>query len=727
MKEIFKKIISFLKFKRVYTPTFLQMEATECGAASLCIISAYYNKYVPLEEMRRICGVSRDGANALDVVRAAEKLGFSVQGIKCDIDDLRKMKLPVIIFWSFNHFLVVEKVRKNFVYLNDPASGHRKVSIEEFSDYFTGIAIAIQPEKKFEKKIAIPSFYSIVKKYLSKSFLPFLFLFLASFCVMLPFLSLTIFTQVFYDKYATFYSTSAFFFICLIIAYLFSFLTLSLQGYLLMRFNAKLSLEITAKFFTNLLRLPISFFSQRFPGELANRVLTTDRVVENLTLHLILALVNFIFVIIYAIVMIQIDLSIAIVAIIGASLGLLLFLFLNRQRTDAYACQEQDMGKCIGISVGALRNIETIKSFGMESSFFQRWAGYFTKVVDANQKIAVRDVLLTSAPQFLQMLILSSFLFIGAKEVISGKLTIGGFMAMQTLILNFLNPTITFINLGRTYQETKGDLYRLNDVMQAENDTIFKQEVFNDKQQEIKMKGKVQVKDLTFGYNINSEPLIKNLNFILEPGKSLALVGPVGSGKSTITKLVTGLYEPWSGTILLDDEEKSSVSRQKMVISIASVDQNFFIFEGSFLDNITLWDETILEEDVYQAAKDACIHEEILSRSQGYDSNISEGGRNLSGGQRQRLEIARALVRNPSILILDEATSQLDSETEVKIIDNIRKRGCSVIMIAHRLSTIKECDEIMVLEKGVVVQKGTNEELKKIKGIYLDLVEAQGL
>lgn len=728
IKNLIDKLKNIFKRKRIYTPTFLQMEATECGAASLCIISSHYKKYIPLEEMRIICGVTRDGSNAMQVMNAAEKIGFKASGVSCDIEALKNMSMPIIIFWCFNHFLVVEGIGKKYVYLNDPASGHRRVTMEEFSDSFTGVAITVEPIKKFEKEISIPSFYQIVKGYFKNTFSSFLFLFLASFCAIIPLIALTIFTQVFYDKYATFsWSSSTNFFAALFFTYLFAFSVFSLQGYLLMRFNAKLSLQITSKFFQTLLRLPISFFSQRYPGELANRLIMTDKVIENLTLNLILAGVNFIFVLFYLIIIFQINVAIAVVTMLGALLGLMVFFVLNRQRTDAYACQNQDFGKCLGISVGAIRNIETMKAFGMEGSFFQRWAGYYTKVMDAFQKIAIRDVLLTSTPPFLQMVILTLFFYIGAKEVISGNLTVGSFMALQVLILSVLNPTIIFINLGRIYQETKGDLYRINDVMQNPIDPIFSQENISGNSKEMRMKGKVQLKDISFGFNINASPLITNMNFTLEPGKSVAIIGSVGSGKSTVTKLITGFYEPWTGKILFDDQEKKDIPRHKLVNSIASVDQNFFIFEGTFAENITLWDQTILEEDIYQAAKDVCLHEEIASRPQGYYSKISEEGRNLSGGQRQRIEIARALVRNPSILILDEATSQLDSEVETKIINNLQRRGCSIIMIAHRLSTIKKCDEIIVLDKGAIVQRGTNEKLKKEKGFYRDLIEAQGL
>lgn len=728
IRNILARLKNLFKKKRIYTPTFLQMEATECGAASLCMISAYYKKYIPLEEMRITCGVTRDGSNAMQVINAAEKIGFRAAGTSCEIEDLKNMPLPLIVFWCFNHFLVVEGVGKKYVYLNDPASGHKKVTLEEFSDSFTGIAITVEPLKKFEKEVSIPSFYQIIKGYFENTFSSFLFLFLTSFCAILPLIALTVFTQVFYDKFAIFSSSpSTFFFVSLFSTYLFSFSVLSLQGYLLMRFNAKLSLQITTKFFQTLLRLPISFFSQRYPGELANRLIITDKVIENLTLNLILASVNFIFVLIYLIIIFQINVAIAIVTMLGSMLALLVFVLLNRQRTDAYACQNQDFGKCLGISVGAIRNIETMKSFGMEGSFFQRWAGYYTKVMDAFQKIAIRDVILTSTPPFLQMIILSLFFFIGAKEVILGNLTVGSFMALQVLILSVLNPIIIFINLGRIYQETKGDLYRINDVMQNPIDPVFSQEKISEHMKDVRMKGKVELKDISFGFNINAEPLIKDMHFTLEPGKSVAIIGAVGSGKSTVTKLITGFYDPWTGKILFDEQERKNIERQKLVNSIASVDQNFFIFEGNFAENITLWDQTVLEEDIYQAAKDVGLHEEIASRPQGYYSKVSEEGRNLSGGQRQRIEIARALVRNPSILILDEATSQLDSEVETKIINNIRRRGCSIIMIAHRLSTIKECDEIIVLDKGTIVQRGTNDELKKEKGFYLDLIEAQGL
>ena len=722
------KFLQRFGYKRIKTPTVIQMEMVECGAAALSIILSYYKKFIPLEELRTICGVTRDGSNAKQIIIGAKKLGMHAEGFSKKLNEVYKASLPCILFWKFNHFVVLEGFSKNTFYLNDPATGPRTVSLEEFNESFTGILIELYPTKDFEKGGIKPTLLHSLKRRLKGVFLPSCYTTLATLGLVFPGLAIPVFTQIFFNKIlSSDVSHNLFFFLLFLTIILIGSLTL-LQRFVLNLLNAKLSILWSSKFFRHILRLPIQFYSQRYPGEIANRLQVNDNVTQVLTGQLTIAAINLIFIFFYLFEMIQMNWKITYITLIATTINILTFILINRSRSDAYARLQQDIGKSIGITAGALRNMETIKSIGTENDFFSRWSGYFTNTSLAQQEINIKDILLTSLPPFMQMITIAAFLTIGGWEVMHGFLSIGMLLALQVLIINFLTPITQFINLGQVLQQVKGDLNRIDDVLDNKEDEIFaKEEGTAPYTKKTRLDGIVELKNLSFGFDPNAPPFIDKFNLTINPGKSIALVGPSGCGKTTLAKLILRLYFPWEGEILFDNLPPKEIDRRLLIRSLSSADQNFFIFEGSFKDNITLWDTTLFEKDIIKAAKDAQIHKEIISTPNGYSSIILEGGKNLSGGQRQRIEIARALVRNPSILILDEATSSLDSETEQAIMQNIYHRGCSSIVVAHRLSTIRNCDEIIVLDKGKIQQKGSHKELKQIPGIYQELVKAQGL
>lgn len=716
--------------KRVKTPTVIQMEAVECGAASLAIVLAHFGSFIPLEELRVKCGVTRDGSNALNVIKAAKSLGLNAVGFRAsDIEELKKQPLPLVVFWEFQHFLVVEGFSDSKVYINDPASGPRKISYKQFDESFTGIAIRFEKTESFQKTKKPKKLINLTLDRLRNVKIPLIFLALCGFGLLVPNLFVPGASRAFFDNvlgHGIFSQTSG---IVSLIVFL-SFLTLGFtlfQNRYLNRLNIRLLSVYSFEFVWHLLHLPIQFYAQRYGGEIAYRVALNEKVAKTLTGTLVPTFVNFCLIIFYAVVMFNFDKIIALIGIGAAICNLLTLMMINRSRLDAYARVQQELGKSIGFSIGALQNIESIKAAGNEDDFFSRWAGRIADKVNAEREINAKDVLLTSIPPLLQGIAIIFLFGIGGIRILHGNLTVGILMALQGLLTTFLLPVNQLVNLGSTLQTLKIDVDRLNDVMKYPTDIVYRthKNRASDIKEEGKLEGFLELKDVTFGYNPNGSPLIENFSFVLKPGQRVAFVGPSSSGKSTLSKLISGLYQPWSGQILYDGKLITEIPRSVFTRSVSLVDQKIVLFSGTVSDNLTLWDPTINQSACVEAAIAACIHENIIGKNGGYDAELQEDGMNFSGGERQRLEIARALVNNPRYLIMDEATSTLDSLAELEISKNIRKRGCTCVMIAHRLSTIRECDEIIVLDKGKIVERGNHEELKKAKGLYYDLVERE--
>lgn len=716
-------------FWRVKTPTVIQMEAVECGAASLSIILSHFGRYVPLEELRIECGVSRDGSNALNLIKAGKKYGLEGHGYRLELEEALELDTPAIIFWEFNHFLVLEGFGKDCVFLNDPAMGPRKVSYEEFDEGYIGIAIIFEKTEAFKSGGKPPSITKELIKRLNSVPAPLLYLFLAGLCLLIPGLALPGFTRIFVDNIliANLLNWKWDFLGAMGIALLIQGALAALQNYFLNRLNGKLSLRFSSDFLWHILRLPISFYSQRYTAEIAYRTNFNNLISSMLTGTLATTFINLILVVFYGVIMFQYDVVIAWIGVIAALGNLWMMFLIQRSRMDSYARLQQERSKALGNALGGLQYIETIKSTGTEADFFARFTGFFTKNVNAQQEISRKDTLLSTFPPLLQALAVMFLLGIGGYRAMYGDLTIGMLIALQTLLLTFLKPVGQFVNFGQLIQNMKIDIGRLNDVLAYPIDRTYHIPSCTDISTIKKLEGHLEFRNVTFGYSPLAPPLIENLSFVIKPGERLALVGPTGCGKSTIARLSCGLYHPWEGEILFDGKPYTEIYPEVRHRSIASVDQEIFLFSGTIRENLTLWDTTIDEYLITRATHDAQIHEEILARQKGYDSEVTEGGHNFSGGQRQRLEIARALINLPTILILDEATSSLDSESEKIISDNIRRRGCSCIMIAHRLSTIQDCDEIIVLSEGKVEQRGTHDTLKTQKGLYQDLVNSESV
>ncbi|MGB5631612.1 MAG: NHLP family bacteriocin export ABC transporter peptidase/permease/ATPase subunit [Waterburya sp.] len=747
---------------RVYTPTVIQMEAVECGAASLGIILSYYDRIIPLSELRQKCGISRDGSKASNILKAARSYGLTAKGFKKSLENLKTLAPPYIVFWNFNHFLVVEGFGKDCVYLNDPATGRRKVSLKEFDEAYTGIVLVMEPGEGFQKGGQQRSMVAALASRLTSSRRALLFCLLTGLFLTFPRLTVPAFTQVFVDRILVenLQDWLRPMILGMLIAAILQGLLMRMQLRALRKLLIKLSVTLSGQFLWHILRLPVGFYAQRFSGEISSRMQLNDKVAEVLSGRLATTVIDTAMMGLYAVLMLTYDWLLTTITILFAALNFVALRTLSRSRVDANISLAQEYGKSFGVAIGGIQAIETVKASGLESDLFTKFAGYYTKALNAQQKLGLQTRILNTLPTLLTALATASILVIGGFRVINGSLSIGMLVAYQLLATSFLRPVNSLINFGSTLQELESDLNRLDDVLQNPLDdsnllpqlpnssslqspqsrnslspqspslpnsqspisSVLQLRNLLTSPDSFQLQGSIELRQLTFGYSNLEAPLIENLNLTIKPGQRVALVGGSGSGKSTIAKLICGLYPFWSGDILFDGISRTEIPRSVLANSLAMVEQEIFLFAGTIRDNLTLWDSTIPEADLVKACQDAAIHETVLSLPGGYDAQLGEGGSNLSGGQRQRLEIARALVRNPSILVLDEATSALDAETEQIVDRNLRRRGCSCIVVAHRLSTIRDCDEIIVLQQGKVVQRGTHEELREQQGTYTSLI-----
>lgn len=714
------------------TPTILQMEAVECGAACLAMVLAHHRRFVPLEELRVACGVSRDGSKASNLLRAARTYGLEARGYKKEPGDLAAMEFPMIVHWNFNHFIVVEGFGGDRVFLNDPAQGPRTVSQEEFDQAFTGVAMIFRRGPDFRPAGRPAGILSSLRDRLSGGRSGLLYVVLAGLMLVLPGIVAPTFTRVFVDEVLVrgLHSWIRPLLILMALTAVLQGVLVWLQQHHLLRLEGRLSLGGSGRFFWHVLRLPVGFFAQRFAGEIAGRVAINDRVARLLSRDLATTALSVVVIAFYAMLMAQYDLVLTAVSVGVVTLNFLVLRYTHRVREDLNRRLVQDRGKLTGVAMGGLQTIETLKATGSENDFFARWSGHQAKVVNASQQFGIVTQVLAVVPTLLLAVNTSLILGIGGLRVVEGQLTMGMLIAFQALTLAFILPVNQLVGLGATLQEVKADLNRLDDVLRADVDPYAREVGETDggrssDAEPVKLTGHLELRGVTFGYSPLDKPLIEDFDLVLTPGARVALVGGSGSGKSTVARLVSGLYEPWSGEILFDGRPRADIPRDVMSNSVAIVDQDIFLFEGSVRDNLTLWDATVEERELVRAARDAHIHDELMARPGAYGSPVEESGRNFSGGQRQRLEIARALAGEPTLLVLDEATSALDPTTEKAIDDHLRRRGCTCLIVAHRLSTIRDCDEIIVLQRGRVAQRGTHASLMAEPGPYSRLVSAE--
>ena len=714
--------------KREKTPVVLQMEAAECGAASLGIILGYYKKYMSLEQLRELCGVSRNGSNAANVMAAAETLGMKAEGFSYEPEELKKLIPPFIIHWDFNHFVVFEGMdeKTGEVFLNDPAVGHRSVPWAEFEESFTGVTLVLRPGENFVRDGEPESVWRTLLSGILKDRYALGFILGVGLCLSLVNLGVPLISQTFLDDVLT-YAHRGWLFDVLLALFISLVLTLTLNFlrlWCLLRWQGKMTIDDSSSFLSYVLKLPVSFFQTRYSGEIASRVQFHESIADFVTGRLAVAVLDFAIAVFYLFLLVLYNIKLTIIGVIFTAINIFVtwasYQWLQEQRMKLL----QEQGNLYGISVAGIASIETLKANGNEDDFFVKWSDANAKYLTMAQRQEYYSQFINFVPAALGGVNGAIIMAEGGFSIMDGLMSVGIFVAFQSLMQNFQMPVERITTMSQDIQQASSQMMKINDVYRYPLDPEKTLTAETMKALPPKLSGQLELKQVNFGYSHTLPKLIKKLNLKLEPGRRVAIVGRSGSGKSTLAKLVSGLYQPWSGQILFDGVPSTEIPREVFAQSVAVVEQEIFLLEGTVAENIALFNPNVPRHDIIQAAKDAMIHEDIALMRGGYDAMLEEGGYNLSGGQRQRMEIARALAANPSLLILDEATSSLDPVTEQEIMKNIRRRGCACFIVAHRLSTIRDCDEIIVLEKGRVVQRGTHETLMEEDGYYRKLIQS---
>jgi NHLM bacteriocin system ABC transporter peptidase/ATP-binding protein len=716
--------------RRVAAPTVIQMEMVECGAAALGMILGYFGRFLPLEELRRDCGVSRDGSSGKKILRAARMHGLEAEGkVHATLQYLYTLSFPAILHWNGNHFVVLEGFHKGNAFINDPEGGRRKVSLDELELALavTGGVLTFKPGPGFRREGHPPKLLPALWARLRGAQKTLAFLGLCALALVLPGLVVPAFARIFVDEILIQGQRSMF--AALVWGMILTALARSVLTYLqenvLLRLEQEIARTGSTRFLEHLLRLPYTFFSQRLAAELGARVALNSKVAQTASGKLATTALDCLMVFFYLILMATYSWKITALVAVFAVLQMLLVAHFTQKRTDATRRVRQEHGRLQGTAANGLRLIETLKASAAEGDFFGRWAGFHARALNADQQLVRTIQWIEALPLLSGGLTTVAVLALGGQAVMSGDFTVGTLVAYQTLAASFLRPLTGFINSVSSLQELAADVARLDDVLRFEDDPLLRLPAAPPEALagRARLSGRIEIRDLSFGFNPAAPPWISGFSLTVEPGRRVALVGGSGSGKSTIARLVAGLYEPTGGEILFDGVRRNELPRDLLNDSIAVVDQEIFLFSGTVRENLTLWDDSVPSESVQSACRDAEIAAAILGREGAYDARLAEGGVNFSGGQRQRLEIARALAREPRILILDEATSALDATTEELIDTNLRRRGVTCLIVAHRLSTIRDCDEIIVLDRGKIVERGTHDKLiDRPEGLYARLV-----
>ena len=701
-------------------PMVMQMEAVECGAASLAMILAYYGKWLPLEQVREACSVSRDGSSMKNILLAAKTYGLEPSAYKVSAEDLSGME-PAIIHWNFEHFVVFKGMRKGKAYLNDPGIGPVEIPMDEFRRSFTGVAMTFELTDHFQPSGHPTSIFSYIKHNLSGANEAFWLTFIFTLLLAVVTLTLPLLTRVFFDEILSGRNAQwATIFFCLMAALaLFNFIVTLWQQRYSKRIAGQLALRGNINYLRHLLRLPMNFFAMRYVGDLQQRQRLNESITHSLVEVLAPQAINVMLLVLYLILMLSYNYVLTMIGVAAALVNLAVVHHYAGQRLNMVRSTQQSMGKYYSATVSCLENIESIKAAGAEEGFFQYWSGLWSRMFNKQREMRIQQSEMSLLPTLTSNLLTMAVLLVGAWYILQGDLSVGMLMAFQGFMTAFMAPVEKIVNAGQQLLEMRSQIERVDDVMKYPED----QHADGEHSEAGKLLGELELRDVTFGYNRTQPPLIDHFNLHLRAGESVAFVGSSGCGKSTLAKLISGLYKPWSGEILFDGRPIESISSDELTNSIAVVDQNIVLFDDTLSQNIRMWDQSIEDFAILMACSDAQVHSDIMNRPEGLATKVVRGGKNFSGGQCQRFEIATALAREPMILIMDEATSALDPTTEDLVMRHIREMGITQIVVAHRLSTIRDCDHIIVMDAGHVVQQGTHEQLMQQDGLYRQLME----
>lgn len=701
-------------------PMVMQMEAVECGAASLSMILAYYGKWLPLEQVREACSVSRDGCSMKNILLAAKMYGLEPSAYKVSAEDLSGME-PAIIHWNFEHFVVFKGMRKGKAYLNDPGIGPVEIPMDEFRRSFTGAAMTFELTDRFQPSGHPTNILSYIKRNLSGANEAFWLTFIFTLLLAVVTLTLPLLTRVFFDEILSGRNAQwATIFFCLMAALaLFNFIVTLWQQRYSKRIAGQLALRGNINYLRHLLRLPMNFFAMRYVGDLQQRQRLNETITHSLVEVLAPQAINVMLLVLYFILMLSYNYVLTLIGVAAALVNLAVVHHYAGQRLNMVRSTQQSMGKYYSATVSCLENIESIKAAGAEEGFFQYWSGLWSRMFNKQREMRIQQSEMSLLPTLTSNLLTMAVLLVGAWYILQGDLSVGMLMAFQGFMTAFMAPVEKIVNAGQQLLEMRSQIERVDDVMKYPEDW----HADGEHSEAGKLLGELELRDVTFGYNRTQPPLIDHFNLHLRAGESVAFVGSSGCGKSTLAKLISGLYKPWSGEILFDGRPIESISSDELTNSIAVVDQNIVLFDDTLSQNIRMWDQSIEDFAILMACSDAQVHSDIMNRPEGLATKVVRGGKNFSGGQCQRFEIATALAREPMILIMDEATSALDPTTEDLVMRHIREMGITQIVVAHRLSTIRDCDHIIVMDAGHMVQQGTHEQLMQQDGLYRQLME----
>ncbi len=712
--------------KRVKTPTILQMEATECGAASLAMVFAYFGKYLPLEQMRVETGVSRDGCNARNIMRAAKKYGLNCRGFRKEPKDLKKFQMPCIIHWNFNHFVVLEGFKGKYVYLNDPAVGRRKLTWEDLDDSFTGVVLTFEKTDKFQKEKKKGRVLPFIRGRVKDQIPVLLKLLYIGLLLVLPGLVLPVLSRVFIDDvlgsgYRDWLTRVLVFMgSCLILKCSLSYY----RSVILARLQGKMTLISGYRFLSHMFRLPMTFFDQRYTGDLVSRMNNNDEINGFLAGDLAETVLNIITALFYALILLFYSPILTAIGMGSIAITIAVAVAANKVIANATMKLQMSGGKLFGAVCAGMSITDTIKASGVETEYSTRILGHQALNATQQQEMKRFQQIVSAIPDTVGKLTDVLILMVGAILAIQGDFTTGMLVAFNSLFDSFCDPINKLVGFFEKIQTLKSNINRVDDIEKYPQETKKNLPAAPAAAASAgKLSGNVTLEDISYGYSALKPPIVEHFSFTLRSGESIAFVGSSGCGKSTVSKVISGLYKPWTGHVYFDGKDIESIPEALMHSSVATVSQNIMLFSGTIRENLSMWNNAILEDDLIRAAQDACIHDFIMQQPGGYDYRLEENGMNLSGGQRQRLEIARALATKPSILIMDEATSALDPIVEKQVMDNIRRRGCTCIIVAHRLSTIRDCTQIVVMRRGQIIQRGTHESLMGEDGFYRTFVK----